>query len=329
VVSPIIDVINLDNFQYIGAADDLKGGFDWSLHFKWDRLTARDHAQRSSNIDPIRTPMIAGGLFSVEKRYFEEIGSYDSEMDIWGGENFEISFRVWMCGGSLEIIPCSRVGHVFRKRHPYQFPDGNAQTYAKNTKRTAEVWMDEYKKFFYAARPFAQSKECGDLEERKRLRQRLHCKTFGWYLHHIYPDLEVPDDSVLEFGEVKQGPLCLDTLGHMSGGDVGLYHCHGEAGNQAWSLSKLRNIKDTKSIRHQDLCLSLHSDNPGEPVLLGQCSNAPDQAWEHNSHDQLVHHVTHLCLDSERVDEGHRVVANHCNSKTITQIWTFSMQMNH
>ncbi|KAJ8779925.1 hypothetical protein J1605_012094 [Eschrichtius robustus] len=123
----------------------------------------------------------------------------------------EISFRVWMCGGSLEIVPCSRVGHVFRKKHPYVFPDGNANTYIKNTKRTAEVWMDEYKQYYYASRPFALERPFGNIESRLNLRKNLQCRSFKWYLENVYPELRVPKESSIQKGSIRQRQKCLES----------------------------------------------------------------------------------------------------------------------
>ncbi|XP_023170695.1 polypeptide N-acetylgalactosaminyltransferase 5 isoform X3 [Drosophila hydei] len=151
VVCPIIDVISDETFEYITASDSTWGGFNWKLNFRWYRVPQREMARRNNDrTAPLRTPTMAGGLFSIDKDYFYEIGSYDEGMDIWGGENLEMSFRIWQCGGILEIIPCSHVGHVFRDKSPYTFPGGVAKIVLHNAARVAEVWLDEWRDFYYA-----------------------------------------------------------------------------------------------------------------------------------------------------------------------------------
>lgn len=57
--------------------------------------------------------------------------------------------QVWLCGGSMEVLPCSRVAHIERKKKPY---NSNIGFYTKrNALRVAEVWMDDYKSHVYIA----------------------------------------------------------------------------------------------------------------------------------------------------------------------------------
>lgn len=286
VVCPIIDVISDDTFEYITASDMTWGGFNWKLNFRWYRVPQREMDRRKGDrTAPLRTPTMAGGLFSIDKDYFYELGSYDEGMDIWGGENLEMSFRVWQCGGTLEIIPCSHVGHVFRDKSPYTFPGGVSKIVLHNAARVAEVWMDEWRDFYYAMNPGAKNVPVGDISERKALRERLQCKSFRWYLENVYPESQMPLDYYY-LGDIKNVETrnCLDTMGRKSGENLGMTYCHHLGGNQVFAYTK------RKQIMSDDNCLD--ASHRSGPVKLVRCHGmGGNQAWVFDEITKTIKHV--------------------------------------
>ncbi|XP_054555704.1 polypeptide N-acetylgalactosaminyltransferase 13 isoform X1 [Talpa occidentalis] len=278
VVCPIIDVISDDTFEYMAGSDMTYGGFNWKLNFRWYPVPQREMDRRKGDRTlPVRTPTMAGGLFSIDRNYFEEIGTYDAGMDIWGGENLEMSFRIWQCGGSLEIVTCSHVGHVFRKATPYTFPGGTGHVINKNNRRLAEVWMDEFKDFFYIISPGVVKVDYGDVSVRKTLRENLKCKPFSWYLENIYPDSQIPR-RYYSLGEIRnvETNQCLDNMGRKENEKVGIFNCHGMGGNQVFSYTA------DKEIRTDDLCLDVSRLNG--PVIMLKCHHMRgNQLWDYDA----------------------------------------------
>ena len=210
--------------------------------------------------------------------------------------------QAWLCGGSLEIHPCSRVGHVFRKRTPLRWPFKGKNAILRNVVRVARVWLDEYIELFYSqigedkrvkcaqtvllifilfiaalnACLTTQSWDVGNLTSRMSLKSSLNCKPFSWYLDNIAFDKLAPRNALAR-GEIRnlyKNPkdsyqYCLDVDGYNKLGTgqkkIGLYPCHESGGAQNWHF--LRNGQIRK-----DMGGCLHAEfDASDLVVLKSC----------------------------------------------------------
>lgn len=75
-----------------------------------------------------------------------------------------------------------------------------------NHLRVAHVWMDEYVEYYYRREPAIRSLEYGDVSARKKLRERLQCKPFKWFMENVAYDVlqkfPLPSKNV-GWGEVR------------------------------------------------------------------------------------------------------------------------------
>ncbi|KAL1786060.1 polypeptide N-acetylgalactosaminyltransferase 5 [Sigmodon hispidus] len=323
VACPVIEVINDKDMSYMTVDNFQRGVFTWPMNFGWRTIPPDVVAKNGiKETDVIRCPVMAGGLFSIDKSYFYELGTYDPGLDVWGGENMELSFKVWMCGGEIEIIPCSRVGHIFRNDNPYSFPKDRMKTVERNLVRVAEVWLDEYKDLFYGHGDHLidQGLDVGNLTQQKELRKKLKCKNFKWYLDNVFPDLKAP---VVRASGVLINPA-LGKCITIENTTAMLDDCDGNNQLQQFNYTWIRLIK------HGEWCMAPIADEGS--LRLQPCDSRDKRLrWLHKStsgfHPELVDHIVFenyqqlLCMEGNFSQKTLKVST--CNPMKPYQKWKF------
>ncbi|XP_036907731.1 polypeptide N-acetylgalactosaminyltransferase 9 [Sturnira hondurensis] len=332
IVLPAIDNIKFDTFevqQYASAAH----GYNWGLWCMYI-VPPQDWLDRGDEAAPIRTPAMIGCSFVVDREYFGDIGLLDPGMEVYGGENIELGMRVWQCGGSMEVLPCSRVAHIERTRKPYH---NDIDYYAKrNALRAAEVWMDSFKSHVYMAWNIPMTNpgvDFGDVSERRALRQRLKCRSFKWYLENVYPEMRTYNNT-LTYGEVrnsKASGYCLDQ-GAEDDDRAILYPCHGMSSQLVrYSTEGLLQLGPLGSTAFLPDSKCLVDDGRARAPALKKCEDVARPAqrlWDFTQSGPIISRDTGRCLEVEMSKDanfGLRLVMQRCSG----QKWAIRNWVKH
>ena len=119
---PTIDGLDRETMQYYYHLDPKnypRHGFAWNMDHTWIDVPEYVRKNQKHPSEPFPSVTMLGAMFTIHKDYFRELGMYDPNFSIYGAEDVELSFKVWLCGGVLEQVPCSHAGHMFRQKFFY------------------------------------------------------------------------------------------------------------------------------------------------------------------------------------------------------------------
>lgn len=226
-------------------------GIGCFVSFDWNVQEKSHVAGFWGSTDAMPSPMHGGGLLAFRKDTLMDLGGFDEGFSMWGAENVELSFRIWMCGAKLECAPCASVYHIFRSGGTgYQLPSGSVW---KNRMRTARLWMGDYFPLTAAFNSYHLSHsepDLPDMTKMEQLKEQLQCKDMEWFMKNVDPKHEFQDLNIALAGigdirSLHKPTICLDSLGETDvGQNIGYYQCHGQLGNQGFLL-----INETKQLR--------------------------------------------------------------------------------
>lgn len=314
-VTPIIDIIDKDSFAVVQAVESI-GSVDLRhMTFVWSRPTPRIQRMRVSDGQPFLSPTMAGGLFAINKAFFERLGTWDPGLHLWGGENLELSFKLWMCRGAIWIHPCSRVSHIFRDKSPYL--KANVDKIVKsNSARVAEVWLDDYKRYFFEQEVYDPT-VYGDISDRKQLRQTLACHTFQWYIDNVYPELYI-DGAGKHMGPLTSSTgLCVRMKGDSHTELMLAKDCDGAITWQSTRTSEIRaGLSCLENLVHTVIAVVCDAQEQSQSFVI-----TPQR---HDENEVTMTHVlSGLCVAASESGDTGIIILTPCLYGDRRQIWRF------
>ncbi|KAF7229289.1 probable polypeptide N-acetylgalactosaminyltransferase 8 [Nothobranchius furzeri] len=319
ILTPVFDRVNFDDLTLTPYAPNAHG-FDWATWCLYESFRPEWYALRDES-QPGKSPSVMG-ILVADRKFFGEIGSLDSGMKIYGGENVELGIRVWLCGGSIEVIPCSKIAHIERYKKPYA--SDLMATVRRNALRVAEIWMDDYKYNVEIAwnLPIGNHGiDTGDVSERRKLRKRLKCKPFQWYLDNIYPLLE-PLNNLLGYGGLindQQPDLCVDQ-GPTSDYTPILYGCHFYSSQHCFYRTDgalyIGGIKSHKYNSNNCLVDPSLGSLPGSYSCTTARQMKFHMLWDFKQGGPIQNRETKRCLEIAPGEDGHfSLVVQQCSGQ--------------